>query len=621
MTSFRLSLFLATSFAMAQGPVTLPMQTTPSSPLVLGVDLRDIRRYLIHVRMEIPAKPGPLTLVYPNWNQYSHAPRGKVGRLAGLHFVAGGHELPWRRDEVDMFAFHMDVPQGVQKIEATFDCVSGSPTKTFDFRWENALLYPAGQSTDFIRVAPVLRMPATWRFATALETEQTIEGSVHFRTTDLTTLVDSPVVLGQFMHQVDLGTPGGVPHRMNLFADRAEPLQVGDVTISHYKSLVQEVGALFGTRHYTHYDFLISLLEDGSADGYEHHQSTEIRLPQDAFTSANRRTVAYALAAHMLPHEMAHSWNGKYKRPRGLATMDFQEPMKGRLLWVYEGLTEYLGFVLAVRSSILTQEEGRDVFALYSAKENASSGRGWRPLEDTTADPQISDFGDIPWGSYRRMGDYYPEGALLWLEVDSLIRQESHGKRSLDDFCQAFFGGVDSVPAVHPYTYEDLLMALDKVQAHDWRQFFEVRVMGTNSMTPESALTQCGWRLTWVDESSVAEQANDSAWGLTGFDTSFGLGARIQPDGVILDLEYGSPAHQAGLALKMKIAGVNGRQWSIEELKAALKLRQAIDFLVVEDGNLNTYKVNYQKGERHPRLEPIPGAPDLLSPILAAKTR
>lgn len=621
MISVQLSLFLAGSLAVAQLPTSLPMPSAPSSPLDLQVDLRDIRRYLIHVQMVIPTKPGPLTLVYPNWNQYSHAPRGKVGRLAGLHFKAVGHELPWRRDEVDMFAFHLDVPQGVHKIEATFDYVSGTPTKTFDFEWESALLYPAGQNTDSIAVVPSLRMPATWHFATALEAEQAVEGNVHFRATDLTTLVDSPVVVGQFMRQVDLGTPGGTPHRMDLFADHAESLQIGETTVSHYKSLVQETGALFGSRHYTHYDFLVSLLADGGAYGLEHHQSTEIALPQDAFTSADRTTVASAIAAHMLPHEMAHSWNGKYKRPKGLATMDFQEPMKGRLLWVYEGLTEYLGFVLAVRSNILTPEEGRDVFALYAAIENASSGGNWRPLEDTTADPQISAYGDIPWSSYRRMGDYYPEGALLWLEVDSLIREESHGKRSLDDFCQTFFGGVDPVPAVHPYTYEDLLMALNKVQAHDWHHFFETRVNRTNAKTPESALTRCGWRLNWVDKFSVAEQANDSVWGLVGFDTSFGLGARIQPDGVIVDLEYGSPAYLAGLAPKMKIVGVNGRQWSIEELKAALKLHQALDFLIAEDGELKTYKVDYQKGERHPRLESIPGAPDLLSSILAAKTK
>jgi len=590
-------------------------------PMALDVDLRDLSRSLVHVRERIPVSPGSLTLVYPKWAPGEHSPSGPVEKVAGLRLTAGGKPLPWRRDEVDMFAFHLTIPAPCSELDLEFDLIVPSTSERYELHWAQVLFHPKGWTSDATPVQGQVRIPDQWRFASALELETMAPGVLAFRPVSLTTLADSPLALGVNMTQISFGQPGDVSHRLNLFGPADQETRVDEATRSHLTALVTQAQALFGARHYDHYDFLVSLRPGMTAGGLEHHQSSEITISSEAFTQASQRTPEYLGIPSVLPHEFVHSWNGKYRRPTVLATEDYQAPMRGRLLWVYEGLTEYLGFVLAARSGLATEEETRDTFAYLSATTASRVGRTWRSLEDTTNDPILGWKPGNSWVSYSRDTDFYFEGALVWLEADALIRDQSHGQRSLDDFCRAFFGGKDTSPQLLPYDLPQVIEVLNRVQTWDWLGFFTTRIQGLDTPTPAAALAACGWRLGWTEKASTSETFEGRIWKGDGFDTSFGLGLRVQADGLVPDLELGSPASRAGMAPKMKILGVNGKVWSIEGFKQELGRRRPLEFVVAQNGLLKTIPVPYLEGEKHPHLEPIPGKADLLAAILAPRVK
>lgn len=598
---------------------TASRSTSEGGAMTLAVDLRDLQRSLVHVQEHLTMAPGPLTLVYPKWAPGEHSPSGPVGDLAGLHATADGKDLAWTRDDVDIYAIHLDMPKTARGLDIRFDLVVQPSPEAFPLNWAQVLFLPLGWTSDATSIQGSLQLPETWKFASALALEPDGAGKLRFRPLDLTTLVDSPVVVGPNLKQIEFSNAGGIAHRLDLFSVKEADAQVDEATLAHLKAMVTEAQALFGARHYDHYDFLISLTAWRGSGGKEHHQSTEIGLPAGAFSGAARRSVEYLSIPRVVPHEFVHSWNGKYRRPRGLATPDFQQPMRGKLLWIYEGLTDYLGRVLASRSGLNSLEEAKDLLAYYAARMVAQNGRDWRPLEDTTADPLMTWRAGGPWASYRRNSDYYYEGSLLWLDVDSLIRAMSHGQKSLDDFCKAFFGGQVSGPALVPYDLEQVLEALNTVQAYDWAGFFQKRVAGVCTSTPAEALAACGWRLAWSDVAASTELMEAGLWRAKGFDAQFSLGFVVQPDGLILDLDRGGPADRAGLAPQMKILGLNGKVWSLEGFQEALKHRSRLQFLVAQNEDLKTIVVDYRDGERHPHLERIPGQPDFLTGILSPK--
>jgi len=592
-----------------------------SHSIHLEVDLMDLARYLVHVRMKIPVQEGRTTLAYPKWEPGTHSAVGEVGNLAGLHIHAGNQVISWIRDPVASSSFHLEVPGGVGELLVEFDAVYGATTNWYHFDWFKFLMYPQGAPVDSMRVQARLKIPDGWSYASALGSQVEAPGNVRFEETDLATLVDSPVCMGQYIRRFDLGAPDGIPHHLDLCSETEDGLKVDEAWLTHMKALVRESGALFGARHYQHYDYLQTIAKD-LRDGLEHHQCGETGGHQEVLEPKSRKTAAYMDFAMMIPHEMVHSWDGKYRRPEGLATPDFQTPMRGDLLWVYEGLTEYLGFVLDARCGMMTPEEFRDILAVHGALELHQDGRDWRPLQDTVHDMIIDNGPKTAWKAYRRwIEDFYFEGACLWLEADGLIRERSHGKRSLDDFCRAFFGGKNTGPIVKPYDLAEVIASLNKVEPYDWTTFLDVRVKGTNPATPLSGLAQCGWKLTWSKEQNLASQWLDFLWRFKGLDTSYGLGARVDPEGVIVDLHHGSPADKAGLAPTMKVIGVNGRLWSMDGFKEALKCQRPMDLLVAQGLELKTIHVEYREGEKFPTLEAIPGATDLLSAIASPKTK
>jgi predicted metalloprotease with PDZ domain len=489
-----------------------------------------------------------------------------------------------------------------------------------DLNWNAVVLYPQGAASDAVQFVPSVELPAGWKFGTALASTHVSGDEVEFAPVSLTTLVDSPLIAGLHYRRIDLPTAPGTPaHEMDLVADSEADLEMKPEDLAAYEKLVAETGALFGARHYRQYHFLYTLSDQVGGHGLEHHESND--------SAAAERTLLdpdlHLLCADLIPHEFAHSWNGKYRRPAGLAKRNYQEPMIGDLLWVYEGLTDYLGNLLAERSGLTSPEQYREALASTAASLDHRSGRGWRPLEDTARSVQTLRMMGSQWSDWRRSLDYYPEGQLIWLEVDAIIRQETHGKRSLDDFCRHFEGGQSGPPMVVPYTFDDVVRALNDVAPYDWASLLRDRVGSTSTHAPLGGIERDGWKLVYNDQPNAFTMAAEKLWKFADF--SYSLGFTIDKDGKLEDVIVGSPAYQSGLGPGMKLIAVNGRKWTPSVLHAAIKAARGtaapIDLLVENAQFFQTYSILYHEGDKNPHLERVSGDPDLLNNLLTPLTK
>jgi predicted metalloprotease with PDZ domain len=604
-----LLLFTAVS-ALAQGAMTLT------------VDATDAARNIVHSKLAIPVRPGPLTLFYPKWIPGEHSPTGPINDLVGLRLSAGGKTIPWRRDDVEMFAFHCDIPAGVSVLDVTFDDASQpestASAKLARIKWNRLLVYIQGMNSDAINVKASLKLPAGWKFATALPVVNERGTEVQFKDVTLEQLVDSPAIIGANFRKFPLSSEG-VVHEMDVMADTPAALEMKPETLAGLKKIVQEAYALFGARHYRSYKFLVTLSDHGGSEGLEHHESSEDGTGEAAFSDE----LELLDFDELIGHEYTHSWNGKYRRPAGLATPDFEQPMRGELLWVYEGLTQYLGRVLPARSGLWTPEDFRETMAAVAAQMETQSGREWRPLVDTAIDVQWGYPSPRAWMNYRRRVDYYDEGSLIWLDADVLIRTRSNGKLSLDDFCHRFHGGQDTAPMVKAYTFDDVVNTLNEVMPYDWRSFLNARVNEVNPHAPMGGITNGGWKLVYNDKPNTLIRIGDHA--RKSVDVTFSLGLLVKEDGSVMDVNPNFPAFKAGIAPGMKIITVNGRAWSTDVLHAAIaesKTNTAPMEFVVENGSFTeTYKVNYHGGERYPHLERDSAKPDVIGDVIKSRTR
>jgi predicted metalloprotease with PDZ domain len=608
---------------------TVPGSAAPLTPPIrLTVDATEAPRRILHMRLEIPVRSGPLTLVYPKWIPGNHMPSGPIADLVGLRLSANGKPVVWERDAVDLYEFHCRVPAGASRLEVTFDRLQSASGNYSTGRsitaqlavldWNELLLYPRGRPADEIVFAARLRLPAGWTCATALAIARADSGGVEFVPVPLTTLVDSPVQAGAHRRRIALGPLAGPPVALQLACDSEAGLEAGPEQIAQWKQLVAETTTLFGATHYRRYDFLYTLSDEVDHYGLEHHESSDNRAPERVLVDDELRGACSGL----LSHEYVHSWNGKYRRPAGLIAPDFQTPSRTELLWVYEGLTTYLGWVLAARSALASPEWQRQELACEAAWLDRSPGRSWRPLKDTAIATSILFGGPGTWSSWRRGADYYTEGALIWLEADVLIRQRTAGRRSLDDFCRLFFGGGSGPPAVVPYGQEDVVKALGQITPHDWRGFFEARLNSTSQRAPLGGIEGSGWRLSWSDSLSDYERAQEKV--LERTDLRFSLGLELDQDGVITDVVPGSAAAQAGLAPGMKPIAAGGRRFSVERLREVLREgkngSEPLD-LLAEDGDfIRAFRLDWRGGELHPVLVRDATQPDLLSEILKPRT-
>ena len=614
------------------GVVCLAILSVPSwcasAPTVtISVDATTAPRKIFHASLTIPASPGDLMLYYPKWIPGEHAPDGPVVDLAGLKFSSSGKTLKWRRDLLDGFTIHVEVPAGETEVSAELDFLSpatfeggfsagsSATDKLAIISWNQVLLYPKGWKSDDLNYSASLKLPDGWKFGTPLPVASQSGNEIHFATVSLTTLVDSPVITGEFLKVVPLAQDP--PTEMDIAADSAAALDAPQETWDHYKNLVEQAQKLFGAHHYRDYHFLYTLSDHVAHFGLEHHESDDSRVDERSLVDERLRKIS----ASLLPHEYVHSWNGKFRRPADLATPDYQQPMQDDLLWIYEGLTNYLGFVLTARSGLLRADQDRDDLAMTAAALDNTPGRQWRNLQETAdAAPQLY-FSPEAWRSWRRSTDFYSEDTLNWLWADVIIRQQSKGKKSLDDFCKLFHGAPSTGPMVKPYTFEDVVNALNQVAAYDWRGFWTERLTNHGPGAPLGGIEGSGWKLAYDENPS--ELLDDSATTGRSVPSAAAIGLELRDDGGIEDTVEGSLAAKAGIGPGMKVVAVNGRRFSREIIRDAIRASKSssapIELLVENADYFKTYKIDYHGGESYPHLVRDESKPDLLSDILKAK--
>lgn len=617
-----IALVLAAS-AHAQVPEPRDVPYAPG-PITVEVDATNLGQRIMRVRETIPVTPGKLTLLYPAWLPGNHAPRGPIDKLAGIAFTAGGQKLTWKRDPADVYAFHLDIPQGVSSITADYqyltptDSSQGRVVMTpsmLNLQWNAVLLYPAGYNSQGIEFRPSVKYPAGWQAGTALDVQAKNGDTVVYKPVSVDILADSPVYAGRYFKQIDLTPAGKRPVRLNVVADDPKQLEAKPEHIAQHKELVVQSLKLFGSEHYDHYDFLLSLSEQMAGNGLEHQRSSENGQPVGYF----KDWTAKEGVGDLLPHEMTHSWNGKYRRPADQFVPNLNTPLKDSLLWVYEGQTQYWGNVLAARSGLRPMERSRDTLAsVVSTYQDNRPGLAWRNVLDTTNDPIISARQPKPYRNYQLSEDYYSAGQLIWLGVDAKIREATGGKKSLDDFARTFFGindGQWEVPA--PYTFDDVVTALNAVHPFDWKTYLSDRIEGRVPFA--NSIESTGWRLVYKDEPNGAAKAAKRVDG----DFVYSLGLSLSKEGKVQDTRWDSPAFNAGIGTGMTVVAVNDVEYKSDVLAEAVRAAKGgnapIRLLVKDFDRYRTVNIDYHDGLRYPVLERIEGRRDWLTPIFSAR--
>jgi predicted metalloprotease with PDZ domain len=597
-----------------------------SAPITLSVDLTDAPRKILHATEVMPVTAGPLTVVYPKWIPGEHGPTGPIENMTGFFITANGQPVKWERDKVDMFAYHLTVPQGVTQLEMKIDFLTPALLSGFSaggstsenlalLSWNTLLVYPDGMDASQVMFTPSVKLPNGWKLGTALDKDGGSDLTTTFKTVSLEQLVDSPVLAGRYFREVALAPEITPKHYLDMAADGPEEIELSKEHIAQFDKLVRETGALYKSRHYGSYHFLVTLSDEVAHFGLEHHQSSDDRVTAKTFIDDRE----FVLDGLLLPHEFTHSWNGKYRRPAGLATNNYQEPMEGELLWVYEGLTEYLGDVLAARCGIWTPEQYKQRLSTIAATYDNRPGRTWRDVQDTATAAQILYDAGGGWDNWRLSVDYYDEGELIWLDVDTTIRKMTNGKKTLDDFVAKFHGlGGDTGPKVVPYTFENVVAGLNSVVPNDWATFLRSRVDSNAYHAPLGGLEDGGYKLTYTDKPNVWSVMEDQQ--SETFDFWYSLGLHVNKSGKVSDVLKGGIADKGGFGPGMLILAVNGRAYTPDVLKAAVRDGKdsgpAVELIVQNTGYYKVIKLDYHGGERYPSLERVAGVPDRLDDIL-----
>ena len=599
----------------------------PPGPVELTVSVPRPSQKIFDVHEVMPVRPGSLTLYYPKWIPGDHAPDGPIEEMMGLEITAGGKRIAWHRDDVDMFTFHLTVPQGVDRINVRFQFPAEEriTPHLLGVEWNTVALYYAGYPTKAQIFQPTLVIPAAWGHASALRTESDSGGRIAFEPVPFNTLVDSPVIAGEYFREIDVTPPASAVHRyLDLVGDDAAAVDISAAQIADYRRLVEQEQELFHSHHYDDYHFLLTLSDYTSKGGLEHHRSSDDRARSGSkmFADADH----FMLDASLLPHEYTHSWNGKFMRPAQLWQPDFERAEQGWGLWVYEGLTVYLGDMLTVRSGLWSPDTWRQVVAYRAAALAHRPGRDWRPLIDTTVGAQLVYGSTMRWSNWRRQTDFYREGQLLWLAVDMKIRAMSHDRHSIGDFARSFFGVDDGSFVTRTYTFDDVVKALNAVQPYDWGGFLHGWLDGVGSQVPLlSGIEASGWRLVYTDEpnryQSVLENVGQGELEAEGVDEMFSVGLFLDDSGKVADVLWNGPAFEAGLAPGMRLISVDGQLYSTHVLRAeiihAQKSGEPLRIQAENDGTVELYTVHYDGGLKYPHLVRTAGKTDYLEQILA----
>ncbi len=592
--------------------------------IAIDVNLTDLDRRIMEVRETLPVKPGPLTLLYPRWLPGSHSPTGSVAKLAGLRITANGKPIEWTRDTLDVYAFHLNVPTDVSVLNIAFQHLSpvssaaGRVVMTQEIiglQWNTVVLYPAGHYASAIQTQVSAKLPPGWQSATALDIAKRDGEHIAFKPTSLERLVDSPLWAGKYSKRFELDTAHKAPVYLTVFADSPSSLEAAPEHIIAHQQLLQQADVLFGARHFARYEFLLALSERFSAIGLEHSESSENGVRPNYFKDWKKESAGRTL----LPHEYTHSWNGKFRRPSDLWTPDFNTPMRDSLLWVYEGQTQYWGFVLAARAGLVPLADALESLAMTAAGLDTRAGRGWRNLQDTTNEPIISGRSHQDWPDWQRREEYYNEGQMIWLDTDTKIRERTQGTKSLNEVAKAFFGVEDGRVTTLIYDFDDYVKALNDVAPFDWASFLRQRLDTHDGATLLDGITRGGWKLVFTEKQSDLAKASETTNRTTDFFHSLGFG--IDKDGKLTGIKWGGPAFKAGLTASMQLMAVNSYSYKAELLREAItkaKDGSGVELLLKFDDHYKTVRIDYRDGLRYPKLERVDGTPDRLTDILTA---
>ena len=608
------ALLLSASGVFAQKPT-----------IQITADLTEGSRKLYHAEVDIPVHAGPLALTTPEWIPGNHRPTGPAEDITGVVFTANGQVLPWRRDDADLYQFHVTIPKGVTSLHAHLDCIVHArvTNEMAVLEWEKLLLYPANTPVREIAVQPSVLVPTGWGIGTALmpispyDPQHPAGGLVKYAATNVEQLQDSPIITGRYFHEFALAPEVSPKHFIDVISDEPGDSDLRPALLAELSNLVREAGAMYTSHHYDQYHFLLTLSDAAGGEGLEHGQSSDNGVGEKGFTDD-----AHQLGeSDLLAHEFTHSWNGKYRRPSNLYQTDFHKTQEGSLLWVYEGMTQYLGNVLAARSGLKSQAQYRDLLAASAASLDFKPGRQWRSTGDTAIAASILRGGSPVWSNWKRGQDYYQEGELLWLDADTLIRKMTNNAKSLNDFEHIFLGkGGDTGPLIVTYTFDALVKDLNEVVKYDWATFLHDRIDNVNPRADFAGIEQGGYKLVYTDKPSASLRTLAAAGGRRGGpDLWYSLGLRGNAEGVITDVRWGGPADKAKIAPGQKIIGVNGRTINTGSLLEAIQKAKSdsapIHMIIQTEDVLNMVDVDYHDGERYPSLERVAGTPAYLDDI------
>jgi predicted metalloprotease with PDZ domain len=627
--------------ALAQGALRSAPEATPIADTIpaardlpfpgtvrLDIDATDLTRNLFRVTQTFPVPQGTsqMILLLPEWLPGNHGPRGAINLIADIRFEANGRALAWTRDPLDVFAFRVPVPTGAREITARF--VHTSPLQSnegrivmtqemLNLQWEKMSLYPAGYYVRQIKVAPTVTFPEGWEVFTALDGQRQTAGRsnrVTWATVDYETLVDSPIFAGKHAKDWDLGHEV----RLQTVADEPRLLEIKPEHLATYEKLVDEAFLALGTPPFDHYDFLLALTDRMGGIGLEHQRSSENQYEPEDFVKWDEQ----AWDRNVISHELVHAWNGKYRRPARLWTPDYRMPMQDNLLWVYEGQTQFWGWVLAARSGIQPKDIVLGAMANSAGYYSTQPGRAWRSVEDTTHDPIINHRQPRPYTSLHRDEDYYNEGMLVWLEADQVIRAGTNGARGLDDFARAFFSANGDL-GQRTYEFEDVVAALNAVHPHDWSSFLGSRFQAAAAPAPVAGIEAAGYRLVWKEEPNPYRKGQMSGNG-NFLDLLYSLGVNLESSGEVTQVMWDSPAFDAGLVDGVQIVAVNGQAYSHDAIRGAITAAKAsrdpIQLLVKRGTRYLTVPIEYFGGLRYPWLEPAREGEQALDRLLTPRT-
>ena len=640
--AFATALALQCGFAFAQttpsavAAIPVPQNTPYAGTMAVEVDLTDLDRKIMQVRQTLPVRAGPLTLLYPRWLPGTHSPRGSVSQMAGLQITGNGKPIEWVRDTLDVFAFHLSVPAGVDRLKISFQHLSPVSQATgrvvmtpeiIGLQWNAVVLYPAGYFVSGIQTKASAKLPTGWHAASALDVEKRETKAngdwLEFKSTSLETLMDSPLWAGKHYKRIELDdakAKGRAPVYLNVFADSAAQLEAAPEHVDAHKALVNQADSVFGSRHFARYEFLLAISDQFSGIGLEHSESSENGVRLGYFTQWKKSSAGRTL----LPHEYAHSWNGKFRRPADLWTPNYNVPMQDSLLWIYEGQTQYWGYVLAARAGIVPLADSLESLAQTAASLDSRSGREWRNLQDTTNEPVISQRGGQDWSDWQRREEYYDEGLLIWLDTDTKIRELTQNTRSLSDVAKAFFGIEDGRVAAVTYTFDDYARALASVapqwSSAQWGQFLRERLDTHANTTLLDGIKRGGWKLTFTEVQSDYAKAVEGEYKFTDFAHS--LGFSLDKDAKLNRIQWEGLAFKAGLTPGMQLIAVNSVAYKAEDLRSAItkaKDGSGVELLLKVDNRYKTVKIDYRGGLRYPKLVRVDGTPDWLTELLSAQ--